>query len=91
MHARTSVLVALPQPRHGESAAADLAASHTGLGIPVLPIECVRTHASAISTGAVAVFRAFSTPNPAARRPGLIKDRAPGRMPDPHFPVQDFY
>ena len=58
MHRRTSVLVALPLPRHGESAAADLAASHTGLGILFLPIEGVPAHASAISTGAVAVFRA---------------------------------
>eukprot|EP01043_Picozoa_sp_COSAG02_P005985 COSAG02_NODE_166_length_31947_cov_34.168617_18_plen_183_part_00 len=65
-HARTSVLAALPLPRHGESAAADLAASYTGLRIPVLPIECAWTHASAISMGAVAVFRAFSTSSPAA-------------------------
>jgi len=64
-HARTSVLAALPLPRHGESAAADLAASYTGLRIPVLPIECAWTHASAISMGAVAVFRAFSTSSPA--------------------------
>ncbi len=66
MHACNSVLAALPQPRHGELAAADLAASHTGLDIPVRPIEVVRTHASAISTGALAVFRAFRTPSPAA-------------------------
>ena len=65
-HARTSVLATLPLPRHGESAAADLAASYTGLRIPVLPIECAWTHASAISMGAVAVFRAFSTCSPAA-------------------------
>jgi hypothetical protein len=64
-HARTSVLATLPLPRHGESAAADLAASYTGLRIPVLPIECAWTHASAISMGAVAVFRAFSTSSPA--------------------------
>ena len=66
-HARTSVLAALPLPNHGESAAADLAASYTGLGIPVLPIEAARTYAPGISTGAVAVFRAFSTPSPAPR------------------------
>ena len=59
MHGRTSVLVALPPPRHGESAAADLAASHTGLGGAILLIEGARTHAHGISTGAVAVFRAF--------------------------------
>jgi hypothetical protein len=62
------VLAALPLARHGESDAADLTTPHTGLSIPVLPIEGVRDHASAISTGAVAVFRAFSTPNPAAAR-----------------------
>ena len=67
-HARTSVLAALPLPNHGESAAADLAASYTGLGIPVLPIEAARIYAPGISTGAVAVFRAFSTPNPAPPR-----------------------
>ena len=66
-HARTSVLAALPLPNHAESAAADLATSYTGLGIPVLPIEAARTYAPGISTGAVAVFRAFS--RPAARRP----------------------
>eukprot|EP01044_Picomonas_judraskeda_P037211 COSAG03_NODE_16784_length_392_cov_1.058020_1_plen_85_part_00 len=49
-------MVALPPPRHGESAAADLAASHTGLGIPVLPIEDVPAHGSAINTGALTVF-----------------------------------
>ena len=65
-HARTSVLAALPLPRHGESAAADLAASYTGLRIPVLPIECAWTHADGRSMGAVAVFRAFSTCSPAA-------------------------
>ena len=70
MHARASVLVALPLPRHRESAAADLAASHTGLGIPVLVIEGVRTHASAISAGALAVFRA-------CRRPPAPPDRSP--------------
>ena len=77
MHARTSILVALPLPRHGESAAAELAAPHTGLGIPVLAIEGVRAHASAISTGAVAVFRAFQRAQPgvdrSARAPGLCR------------------
>ena len=67
MHTRTTVLAALPQPRHAASAVADVAASHTGLRGPVLPIECVRTYAPGISTGAVAVFRAFSTPSPALR------------------------
>ena len=49
----------LPLPRHGEPAAADLAASHTGLDGAILSIEGARTHAHGISTGAVAVFRAF--------------------------------
>ena len=71
MHARASILVALPPPRHGESAASDLAASHTGLGIPVLAIEGVRDHASAISTGALAVFRAFQR-----AQPGVDRSRA---------------
>ena len=62
MHAYTCVLVALPLPRHGESATADLAASYAGLNIPFLAIEGVRTHASVISTGALAVFRAFGRP-----------------------------
>ena len=74
MHARASVLVALPLPRHGESAAADLAASHTGLGKPVLAIEGVPAHASAISTGAVAVFRA-------CRRSPASPDRSTPRLP----------
>ena len=65
MHACTGVLTALPLSRHGESAAADLVASSLGLSIPVLSIEGARTYAPGISTGAVAVFRAFSTPSPA--------------------------
>ena len=65
MHARASVFAALPLPRHAASAGADLATPHTGLRIPVLLIEGVRTHAHGISTGAVAVFRACR-PAPAA-------------------------
>ena len=61
--------MALPLPRHRESGAAELAASHTGLGIPGLAIEGVRAHASAIGTGAVAVFRA-------CRRPPAPPDRS---------------
>ena len=72
MHGRTTVLAALPQPRHGELAAADLAASHRALNGAVLPIEGARTHASAISTGSLAVFRAFHTPKPEA--PGARRD-----------------
>ena len=66
MHAANRCLVVLPLPRHAESAAADLAASSLGLGIPVLPIETGRTYAPGISMGTVAVFPAFSTPSPAA-------------------------
>ena len=60
MHAVNSALVALPLPRHGELGAADLATSSTGIDIPVLPIEGVRTHSSATSTAAVAVFLRFT-------------------------------
>ncbi len=66
LHGPTTVLVALPRPRHAASAVADVAASHGALNGPVLLIEGVRTHVSAISTGALAVFRASSTPNPGA-------------------------
>ncbi len=68
MHGRTSVLVALPLPRHRVSGAADLAALHRALCAPILPIEGARTHAPAISTGALAVFRAFSIQLGAAGR-----------------------
>ncbi len=61
MHVRTSVLVVLPLPSHRESAAAVLAASHRPPGTPVLPIDGAWTHASTISTGALAVFRALKT------------------------------
>ena len=60
MHAVNQVLVAVPLPRHGELGAADLATSYTGIDIPVLPIEGVRTHSSATSTAAVAVFLRFT-------------------------------
>jgi hypothetical protein len=66
MHGRTTVLAALPQPRHAASAVADVAASHGALNGPILLIEGVRTHVSTISTGALAVFRVSSTPNSAA-------------------------
>ena len=69
MHAVNRCLAVLPLPRHAESAAADLAASSLGLGIPVLPIEGARTYAPGISMGTVAVFPAFSTPSPAAFAP----------------------
>jgi hypothetical protein len=70
MHVRTSVLVVLPLPRHRESAAAVLAASHRPPGTPVLPIDGAWTHASTISTGALAVFRALKTKRgPVAPRP----------------------
>jgi hypothetical protein len=59
MHRRTTILAALPQPRHATSAAADVAASHRAVNGAILPINGSRTHACAISTGALAVFRAF--------------------------------
>jgi hypothetical protein len=87
MHMRTTVLAALPQLRHAASAVADVVASHAGLCGPVLPIECVRTHASAISMGSLAVFRAFSTLSPpgAAARPAALVASNSNRQgaPDP--------
>ena len=66
MHRRTTILAALPQPRHATSAAAGVAASHRALNGAILPIEGARTHAPAISTGALAVFRAFQHAQPGA-------------------------
>ena len=60
--------MALPLPRHGGSAAADLAASRTGLDGAILLIEGARTYAHGISTGAVAVFRAFQRAQPGVDR-----------------------
>ena len=86
--------MALPLLRHGASAAPDLAASHTGLGIPALAIEGVRAHASAISPGALAVFRACRRPpsptDRSRRRP--LQDAQPDHLPvqnmaDIHIPV----
>ncbi len=79
MHGRTTVLVALPQPRHAASAAADVVASHGALHGPILLIEGVWTHVSAISTGDLAVFRASSTPNRAPSR-----GRPSRTAPDPN-------
>eukprot|EP01043_Picozoa_sp_COSAG02_P089442 COSAG02_NODE_26416_length_633_cov_1.513109_1_plen_92_part_00 len=66
MHARSTVLMTLQQPRHATPAVADVMASHKGLRGSVLLIEGVRVHASAIRTGAMAVFRAFQPGAPAA-------------------------
>ena len=68
IHRRTSDLAALPLPRHGESAAADLAASHRDLDDPILSIEGARKYACVISPGAVAVLVRFSVLSPAGRR-----------------------
>ena len=65
MHARTSVLSALSQPRHAASAAADPVAAHRALGGAILSIEGVRTYAHAIRAGAVPVLRAFRSTCPA--------------------------
>ena len=83
----TSVSVAQPLPRHGESDAADLAASHTGLDGAILSIEGARTDAHAISTGAVAVFRAFQRAQPGvdrSRRARGASAEAASRRCDPH-------
>ena len=88
MHAVNRCLAVLPLPRHADPAAADLAASSLGLGIPVLPIETARTYAPGISMGTVAVFPAFSTPSPAAF--GAARGRRrPRRAPADHLPVQN--
>jgi hypothetical protein len=80
MHGRTSVLAVLPLPRHRESAAADLAASHRALIAPVLPIEAARSHTSAISMGALTVFRVFSTPSPRCRHFAAHLRRSPDHL-----------
>ena len=78
MHGRTSVLAVLPLPRHRESAAADLAASHRALAAPILLIERARTYAPSISMGAVAGFVRFSVastagaPGPGGRLVALL-------------------
>ena len=77
LHRCTSVLLPLPLPRHGEPAAADLAASHTGLDGAILSIEGARTHAHGISTGAVAVFRAFQRAQPGVDRSRRRRERSP--------------
>ena len=74
-------MAVLPLLRHAESAAADLAASSLGLGIPVLPIEGARTYAPGISMGTVGVFPAFSTPSPAARSRGAVVARGRDSAP----------
>jgi hypothetical protein len=73
MHGRTTVLVALPQPRHAAPAAADVVASHRDLDGAVLSIEGTRTHAPTISMGALAVLVRSARP---ARRPdALVRGR----------------
>ena len=69
MHAWASDFAALPLPRRGAQAAADLAAKHTAPGGSDLPIEGARTHAPTISMGALLVFLRFSAPSPRADRP----------------------
>ena len=72
MHRRTTILAALPQPRHATSAVAGVVASHRALNRAILPIEGARTHAPAISTGALAVFRAFQPAQPGPRARGSV-------------------
>jgi hypothetical protein len=67
MHGRTSVLAVLPLPRHRESAAADLAASHRALDAPIPLIEGARTYAPGINMGAVAGFVRFSVGRSSSR------------------------
>ena len=77
MHARTNDFAALPLPRHGALAAADLAARHTAPGGSDLLIEGARTHAPTISMGALPVFLRFSAPSPRADRPRRAAPAAP--------------
>ena len=83
MHERTTVLAALPQPRHAASAAADAEASRRALRAIDLSIEGARTYAPGISTGSLAVFRAFSTPSPAPKAgcSGRLDQGAPDHLP----------
>ena len=71
MHRRSRVFSALPLPMHAGSTVADPMASHTALNGAILSIEGARTHAHGISTGAVAVFRAFQR-----AQPGVDRSRA---------------
>ena len=80
--------MALPLPRHAESAAADLAASHTGLDGAVLSIEGARTRARGISTGAVAVCRAFQRAQPGVDRSAhAALDRVCAALPEVNLPL----
>ena len=87
MHERTTVLAALPQPRHAASAAADVEASRRALRATDLSIEGARTYAPGISTGSLAVFRAFSTPSPAPPRRAGCSGRLEQDAPD-HLHLQ---
>ena len=78
--------MALPLPRHAASAGADLATPHTGLRIPVLLIEGVRAHASTISMGALAVFRACRPAPAASLGAGAVASAALQEAPD-HSPA----
>eukprot|EP01043_Picozoa_sp_COSAG02_P076368 COSAG02_NODE_16186_length_1106_cov_1.078451_1_plen_70_part_00 len=64
MHQRSRDFSALPLAKHAASTVADPMTSHTALDGAVLLIEGARTHALGISTGAVAVFRAFERAQP---------------------------
>jgi hypothetical protein len=78
LRGRTSVLAALPLPRHRESATADLTTSHRALGDPILLIEGAWKYTCVISTGAVAVFvRVSRRPSSRSARPFHASYRAP--------------
>jgi hypothetical protein len=68
MHRRSRVFSALPLPMHAASTVTDPMTSRTALSGAVLSIEGARTHAHGISTGAVAVFRAFQRAQPGVDR-----------------------
>ncbi len=82
-HGRTSVLSALPPPRHGKSAAADLVALRRALDTSILSIEGAWTHAHGIRSGAVAVFVRFRAQpgRRRARRGSFAATRRRGAVP----------
>ena len=87
MHRRSRVFSALPLPMHAASTVTDPMTSRTALSGAVLSIEGARTHAHGISTGAVAVFRAFQRAQPGVDRSrGIVAlcnapDNLPGFTP----------
>ena len=84
---RTCVLRTVRASRRAVSAAGGAVAAHRAPNSAVLSIEGARTYAHAISTGAVAVFRAFQRAQPGvdrSRRARGASAEAASRRCDPH-------